>query len=128
MANGTLRMRANVWASSVLPHPVGPEQQNVALLQLHVVGTDAGVDTLIVIVHGHRQGFFGRLLADYVLVQDFLNLLRSGYVAEFDINFIVHLFFNDLVAQLDALVANVNARSGDQLLDLVLPLTAKGTF
>ena len=34
MANGTLSIRASVWARWVLPHPVGPMQQDVGLGQL----------------------------------------------------------------------------------------------
>src|SRR5690606_31170513 len=106
----------------------GAQQQDVALLQLHVVGPHARVDPLVVVVHRHRQRLLGRFLADYVLVEDLLDFLRPGYVAELDVDFVVHLFLDDLVAQLDALVANVDARPGDELLDLLLPLAAEGAL
>ena len=44
MANGTLSMRASVWASSVLPQPVGPISRMLRLGQLDLVAAaDAAV-------------------------------------------------------------------------------------
>ena len=62
MANGTCSVRASVWARSVLPEPVGPEQHDVALGQLHVavLGVRAQADALVVVVHGHGEGALGR--------------------------------------------------------------------
>ena len=41
---------------------------------------------------------------------------------------LVELFDNNFVTEIDALVADVNARSSDQLLNLLLRLATEGTF
>jgi len=62
----------------------GPDEEDIALFQLHVVLLEAGVarDTLVVIVYGYRQRLLGQLLADDVLVEYFLYLVRLGQVSE----------------------------------------------
>ena len=63
---GTSRMRASVRASSVLPVPLGPEQEDVRLLELDVVeGVEVllGLDALVVIVDRDRQGSLGAVPA-----------------------------------------------------------------
>ena len=57
----------------------GPHQQDVGLLQLHaVVGLADQVvaDALVVVVHGHGEDGLGPVLADDILVQVGLDLLR----------------------------------------------------
>src|SRR4028118_673780 len=84
MVKGTSRMRARVWASRVLPQPVGPisrtldfvssaswglwaagarralaagggaEQQDVGLRQLDVLGLLGVGEALVMVVDGHR--------------------------------------------------------------------------
>ena len=77
MANGTLRMRASVCASSVLPRAGGAEQQDVRLLQLDVVASPTlRVDALVVVVDRDREDLLRALLADHVLVEDRLDLGR----------------------------------------------------
>ena len=81
MVNGTLRILASVWASSVLPEPGGAEQQDVRLPQLDVVRSDLGLDALVVVVDRDREDLLGALLADDVLVEDGLDLGRLGHGA-----------------------------------------------
>ena len=128
MANGTLRMRASVCASSVLPRAGGAEQQDVRLLQLDVVGADLGVDALVVVVDGDREDLLGALLADHVLVEDRLDLAPAWGSASSAVRLVLllDLLGDDVVAQADALVADVDRRPGDELLDLLLDLAAEG--
>src|SRR5690606_16920939 len=65
---------------------------------------------------------------DDVLVQDLPDLLGLGNAAQVRVALLVELLLDDLVAQLDALVADVNAGTGDQLLDLLLHLAAEGAL
>ena len=87
MAKGTLRMRASVLASSVLPLPVGPISSTL-LLSISTssrplaVPSAAGrrlvrAQSLVVVVHGDRERLLGVLLADDVLVEEFLDLPRA---------------------------------------------------
>ena len=66
------------------------------------------VDALVVVVHGHRQDLLGALLADDVLVEDFLDLLRLGDGGHpVLLLFLFDFLGDDVVAEADALVADV---------------------
>jgi len=78
-----------------------------------------------VVVHGDGEGPLGALLAHHVLVQDLPDLLRLGEVLELEGRGCGELLIDDLVAQIDALVADIDAGTGDQLLDLPLRLAAE---
>ena len=55
----------------------GAQQEDVALLQLHIVPA-AKVNALIMIVNRHGQGHFGGLLPDDIFIQIGLDLLGAG--------------------------------------------------
>jgi hypothetical protein len=78
-----------------------------------------------VVVDGHREGPLRLFLADYVLVEDRVDLLRLRQVLEVEGGSGCQLLVDDLVAEIDAFVADVDAGSGDQLLDLALRLAAE---
>jgi hypothetical protein len=79
-----------------------------------------------VVVDGDRERLLGGLLADDVLLQDLVDLARLGQVLELDrAGRLGQLLVDDLVAEVDALVADVDAGAGDQLLDLALRLAAE---
>ena len=77
------------------------------------------------VVDGNREGALGGVLADHVLVQDLIDLARLGKVLELEDGRRGQLFVDDLVTEIDALVADVDAGSSDQLLDLSLRLAAE---
>ena len=102
------------------------EQQDVRLLQLDVVLIGLHhLDALVVVVDGHRQAAFGLLLTDHVLVQDVVDLPRLGEILDVEAGRSGELLIDDLVAEVDALVADIHAGSSDQLLDLPLGLAAE---
>jgi hypothetical protein len=68
--------------------------------------------------------FFGHVLFDHVVVQPGLDLLGNHQVFKIAGLFFI-LFFDDLAAQLDALVADIYRRSGNQLFDLFLVFPAE---
>jgi hypothetical protein len=78
-----------------------------------------------VVVDRDGEGALGAVLADDVLVQDVVDLARLGKVLELERGRRGELFIDDLVAEIDALVADVDAGAGDQLLDLALRLAAE---
>jgi hypothetical protein len=78
-----------------------------------------------VVVDGDRERPLRRLLADYVLLQDVVYLLRFRQVLELEGGWCRQLLVDDLVAEVDALVADVDAGTGDQLFDLTLRLAAE---
>ena len=90
----------------------GADQQDVGLVELDlVIAQGSGVDALVVIVDGDRQRLLGALLADHVLVQDVLDLLRGRDLRDRFGNFAFFVLCQDLVAERDALVADVDRRS-----------------
>ena len=104
----------------------GTEQQDVRLLQLDVgLAGHHHLHALVVVVDGHRQRALGWILADHVLVQHVVDLTRLGQVLEIERRRSRELLVDDLVAEVDALVADVHAGTGDQLLDLSLGLAAE---
>src|SRR5207344_1361798 len=104
----------------------GPEQEDVRLLELDVgVAVRAGLHPLVVVVDRDREDLLRLLLADDVVVQVLVDLTRLGQVVEADLGALRELFLDDLVAEIDALVADVDAGPGDQLLDLLLALPAE---
>ena len=82
-------------------------------------------DALVVVVDRHAERALGRLLADDVLLQDRVDLDRLRQVLEVEGRAPGQLLVDDLVAEIDALVADVDAGTGDQLLDLALRLPAE---
>jgi hypothetical protein len=129
MVNGTLSRRASVSASSVLPQPVGPISRMLLLASstssLRRCSARLGLQALVVVVDGHRQHLLGALLTDDVLVENLLDLVRARQLVARALGAFLELFANDVVAQLDALVANEHRRARDQLANLVLALAAE---
>ena len=88
------------------------EQQDVRLLQLDVrVPGHHHLDALVVVVDGHRERALGGLLADHVLVEHLVDLPRLGQVLDVEGRRGRELLVDDLVAEIDALVADVDARA-----------------
>ncbi|CAB4965434.1 unannotated protein [freshwater metagenome] len=80
------------------------------------------------VVDRHRQRLLRGVLADDVLVEEFEDLPWLGEVAPLNIGRLVEFLFDDLVAQVDALVADVHTRTGNELLDLLLALPTEGAL
>ena len=68
------------------------------------------------------------VLADDVVLQEVPDLSGFGQFVEFDLVAVGQFLFDDLVAQIDALIADVDARARNELLDLLLTLPTEGTF
>jgi hypothetical protein len=66
-----------------------------------------------VVVDGDREGSLGGILADHVLLQHIVDLTRLGQVLQLDRGGGRQLLVDDLVAEVDALVADVDAGTGD---------------
>jgi hypothetical protein len=128
-----LRSRARVCARWVLPQPGRAEQEDVALRQLDVVTADDArrllvLDPPIVVVDGDGEDLLRLALADDVVVEERADLDRGRQLLEAQLTALGELLLDDLVAEVDALVADVDARARDQLLDLLLLLPQKLHF
>src|SRR6185436_1136708 len=99
------------------------DQQNVALRELDVVlalVARARLEPLVVVGDGDGEELLLGLLADDVLVEDRLDLggLRKLVATAF--GSLVELLADDVVAELDALVADEHRGARDELAHLVL--------
>src|SRR5262249_43146100 len=101
------------------------DQQDVRLRELDVVVLGLVVETLVVIMDRDREHLFGVVLTDDIVVKNFANLLgRRNAVARLHQRGL-GLLANDVHAQFDALVADENGRTSDELAHLVLALAAE---
>ncbi len=77
------------------------------------------------VVHGHRENLLRGLLADDVLVEHGFDLGRLRQLVAAALGAFVELLANDVVAELDALVANEHGGTRNELAHLVLTLAAE---
>ena len=108
-----------------LPAAGRPQDHDVGLLELDLGILLADLDPLVVVVDRDRQDLLGGVLTDHVLVQEPVDLLRLGELVQAELGGLGELLLDDLVAEIDALVADVHAGAGDELLDLLLALPAE---
>ena len=108
----------------------GAEHQDVGLGQLDGLGARvahllAGLDALVVVVDGDGQRPLGGVLADDVALEEIADLDGLGQLVEFDVVGVGEFLFDDLVAEVDAFVADIYAGARNELLDLLLTLSAE---
>jgi len=108
-----------------LPTARRAEQEDVRLLELDLTVVLSHLDALVVVVDGDGEGALRLLLRDDVVVQDAVDVARARQVVEIELRRSRELLVDDLVTEVDALVADVDAGTGDQLLDLPLALAAE---
>ena len=89
-------------------------------------GRTARVDALVVVVDGDRQHLLGAVLADHVFVEDALDLVRLRQLLASLLGLFLEFLANDVVAQLDAFVADEHRGARNELAHFVLALAAEG--
>ena len=110
-----------------MPEPVGPSEQDVRLRELDVVRRDARIDALVVVVHRDREDLLRAVLPDDVLVEDRLDVRRLRDRGRAGVRLVLlDLLRDDVVAEPDALVADVDRGPSDELLHLLLRFPAEG--
>ena len=102
------------------------DQQDVRLGELDLVaGLRAVGEALVMVVDRDREDALGAVLADHIIVEDLADLRRSrDAVASLDQRRLRFLA-DDVVAELDALVADEDGGAGDELAHLMLRLPAE---
>jgi hypothetical protein len=73
-----------------------------------------------VLIDRDRQFFLGVFLANDIIIEEFFDLYGLRERRATRGGFLLLIIGNDLVANINALVADVNSRAGNQLLDFVL--------
>src|SRR5881394_4080814 len=110
-----------------LAHAGGTDQEDVALVELDLrFASLVRVDALVVVVDRHGERLLRLLLADHVLVQHVFDLGGDGDLGDRLGDLALLVLRQDLVAEGDALIANVDRRAGNELPDRVLRLAAEG--
>src|SRR3954470_21765685 len=105
------------------------DQEDVALGQLDVVAAARlllNLDALVVVVHRDGEFFLRPFLADDVFVEELLDFLRVRQRRAGAAVLEAVVVRDDVVADLNALVADEHRRARNQLPDVVLVLVAEG--
>jgi hypothetical protein len=86
-----------------------------------------GLKALVVVVDRDGEDFLRVRLPYYVLIQNVPDFVRNGKLAPRAVaGLLLYLFADDVVAELNAFVANENRRPCDELANFVLALAAEG--
>ena len=104
----------------------GADQQDVRFLQFDVAGNHLRVDPLVMIMDRDRENFLGAFLADYVLIENALDLGRLGHRRGLAEGFFVIGFLRDyVVTEVDAFVTNIDRGPGYKFAYFVLAFAAE---
>ena len=108
----------------------GAEHQDVGLGQLDGLGARVAhlllrLDALVVVVDGDGQRALGGVLPDDIALEEIADLDGLGQLVEFDVVGVGEFLFDDLVAEVDAFVADIYAGARNELFDLLLTLSAE---
>ena len=103
------------------------DEQDIALAQLDVVFLLALIQTLVMVVDSNGEDPLGTLLTNDILVEDGADFLRRWQLVRiaFGLSFL-DLLADDVIAQVDAFVADEDGGSSDQFTYFVLTLAAEG--
>src|SRR5712692_52908 len=102
------------------------DQEYVRFLNLDIARSALQhVNSLVVLINRHGQPLLGFFLTDNVVVEEFLDLHRLWERRASSGCFLLLIVADDLVANIDALIADINGRAGNQLLHFVLRFSAK---
>jgi hypothetical protein len=93
-----------------------------------LAGRSPRLDALVVVVDRDRQGLLGDVLTDDVLLEEVEDLARLGQVVEPELAGLGELLLDDLVAQVDALVTDVDAGPAMSFLTCFWDLPQKEHF
>ena len=77
------------------------------------------------VINGHRQHHLGVFLANHEIIEKPVDIVGIGKIFTVPATGIFQFFANDVVAQLYALVTDINTGPGYELTNFVLTLTAE---
>mmetsp|Transcript_11601 Transcript_11601/g.14974 ORF Transcript_11601/g.14974 Transcript_11601/m.14974 type:complete len:251 (-) Transcript_11601:224-976(-) len=105
--------------------PGRTDQQDVGFRQFNIAGFVRMVQTLVVVVHRHRQHAFGRRLTNHIVVQHVANLTWCWHALRRLQPAGLGLFADDIHAQFNAFITDENRWTRNKLAHLVLALSAE---
>jgi hypothetical protein len=77
------------------------------------------------LVDSYGKTFFGFILSNDILIQETLNFTRLGQRGTSSYGFGLLIIGDDLIADIDAFIANVNSGTGNQFFYFILRLAAE---
>ena len=101
------------------------DQQDVRLGEFDIIMLGLMMEALVVVMDGDRKHLLGVVLPDDVVVKDLADFLRQGNAVVRFRQRGLFLLLNDVLAQLDAFIADEHRRAGNELAHLVLALAAE---
>ena len=105
------------------------DQQDIRFCQLDIAGFGGVVESLVVVVHRHRQHALRPLLSDHIVVQHIADFLRRRHFAILAAGCRALGFLaNDVVAQLDTFIADEHRGPCNQFADFMLGFSAEGAI
>ena len=125
MANGNGEQARQGLREQGLAGSGRPDQEDVRLLDLDLVAAPGHLVALVVVVDRDGELLLRAVLADHVLVEERLDLDRLGEPDPTVGLLGLFLFGDDVQADVDALVADVDRGTRDQLADVALALVAE---
>jgi hypothetical protein len=96
-------------------------------LNFHIGTSFAKFDALVVLVDGNRQALLGFVLSDYILIKKTLDLTGLGHRWAGGNGFCLLIVGNDLIADVNAFITDVDGGTGNQFLNFILRLTTERT-
>ena len=106
------------------------DQQNVALAEFDIVTFLVTlVQTLVVVVHRYRQNLLRTLLTNHILIKDAADFFRRRQFMRAALSLcFLHLLTDDVIAQVDALVADKDRGAGNQFAHFMLAFATEGAI
>src|SRR3546814_9397965 len=103
-------MRISDWSSDVCSSDL---KQNIAFGQFDAVALDVAIaQAFVMVVHRNRQITLGRILPYDIAIEEGFDFLRCGqFVADRIASRFLALFDDDVIAQVDAFIANKDRKS-----------------
>jgi hypothetical protein len=101
------------------------DEKNVRFLNFDVRTSTPQLDAFVMLVDGYGEALLGFVLADYVFVKKVFDLARFGQRWSRRNGFGLLIVRDDLVADINALVADIDGRTGNEFLNFILRLTTE---
>jgi len=98
----------------------GTDQQDVRLLDLNLARPLEHLDPFVVLIDGDGQLLLRLFLADDIFVEEGFDLGGPGERRAVGCRLLLRVVTDDLDADVDALIADVDSGSGDQFFDFIL--------
>ena len=101
------------------------DQQDVSFLNFDFSASPTEFDPLVVLIDGDCQSLFGFVLSDHVLIKKVFDLTGLGKRWACCYRFRLLIVSDDLVADINTLVADVDSGTCNEFLHFILRLTTE---